>query len=253
MKVRVLIVDDEPLARQRVRRLLEADPEIAIIGESGDGETAVNDVCKLRPDLVFLDVQMPVLDGFGVLQALDDAPLPAVIFVTAHDRFALKAFEVHALDYLLKPFDKSRFHAALERAKTQIRQGNAAALNHQLQEILQSMPARPQERLPVKTSGRIYFIPIDDIDWIEAAANYVRLHVGTELHLLRESLTALEKKLDPRRFVRIHRSTIVNLERIREMQPVFHGDYVVLLRDGTELTVSRTFREKLEESMSASS
>jgi two-component system, LytTR family, response regulator len=224
--IRTLIVDDEPLARQRLRRLLEADPDIVILGECGDGQQAVTDLRQLRPDLVFLDVQMPVLDGFGVLQALGGTPLPTVIFVTAHDRYALKAFEVHALDYLLKPFDKARFGAALERAKTQVRQGSAAALDERLQELLQTVQPRRSgpERLIVRSSGRIYFVRTEDIDWIEAAANYVRLHVGKEDHLLREGLTALEKKLDPGRFVRIHRSTIVNLERIQELQPAFHGD-----------------------------
>jgi two-component system, LytTR family, response regulator len=266
MRIRTLIVDDEPLARQRLRRLLEADPDIAILGECGDGERAVADLRDLRPDLLFLDVQMPVLDGFGVLQALTETspsagkkepgessndPLPVVIFVTAHDRYALKAFEVHALDYLLKPFDKARFVAALERAKAQVRQGSAAALHERLQELLQAAPVRRAgpERLMVKSGPRISFIRIADIDWIEAAGNYVRLHVGKEDHLLRESLTALEKKLDPARFVRVHRSTIVNLDRIRELQPVFHGDYVIILRDGTELGLSRSCREKLEESL----
>jgi two-component system LytT family response regulator len=251
VKIRTLIVDDEPLARQRLRRLLDADADIAVVGESGDGEQAVADLRALRPDLVFLDVQMPVLDGFGVLQALNDTPLPVVVFVTAHDRYALKAFEVHALDYLLKPFDKARFAVALERAKTQVRQGSAAALSERFQELLRSAGDRRHvpERLMVKSGGRIYFVRIDDIDWIEAAGNYVRLHVGTEAHLLRDSLTALEAKLDPRRFVRIHRSTIVNLERIRELQPAFHGDYVIILQDGTELALSRGCRDKLEESL----
>jgi two-component system LytT family response regulator len=251
VKIRTLIVDDEPLARQRLRHLLEADPDIAIVGECGDGQQAVADLQALRPELVFLDVQMPVLDGFGVLQALSGTPSPVVIFVTAHDRYALKAFEVHALDYLLKPFDKSRFGMALERAKIQVRQGNAVAVNERLQELLQTVHGRSHapERLLIKSDGRIYFVRVEDIDWIEAAGNYVRLHVGKEDHLLREALSALERKLDPARFVRIHRSTIVNLERIRELQPAFHGDFVIILRDGTELTLSRGCREKLEESL----
>ena len=251
MKIRTLIVDDEPLARQRLRKLLEADPDIAILGECGDGQQAVVGVRELCPDLVFLDVQMPALDGFGVLQALAGTVLPVVIFVTAHDRYALKAFEVHALDYLLKPFDKARFAAALERAKAQVRQGSAANLSERLGQLLQSVDGRRRgpERLMVKSGGRIYFVRLGDIDWIEAAGNYVRLHVGKEDHLLRESLTALEKKLDPGRFARIHRSTIVNLERIREIQPAFHGDYVVIIAGGQELALSRSCREKLEESL----
>lgn len=250
MRIRTLIVDDEPLARRRLRTLLDADPEIAILGECGDGAEAVTELRRLRPELVFLDVQMPVLDGFGVLQALGQDGAPEVIFVTAHDRYALKAFEVHALDYLLKPFDKARFASALERAKARVRQGNGAGFGERLQELLQTVqPRHGPERLIVKSAGRIYFVRIDDVDWIEAAANYVRLHVGEEDHLLREPLTALEKRLDPARFVRIHRSTIVNLERVRELQPVFHGDYVIILRDGTELAVSRNYRDKLRESL----
>jgi two-component system LytT family response regulator len=251
VKIRTLIVDDEPLARQRLRRLLEADPDVAVVGESGDGRQAVTDLRELRPDLVFLDVQMPVLDGFGVLEALAGTALPVVIFVTAYDRYALKAFEVHALDYLLKPFDKARFAAALDRAKAQVRQGSAAALDARLRELLQTAAGRRPgpERLVVKSGGRIYFVRIGDVDWVEAAGNYVRLHVGKEDHLLRESLTALEKNLDPGRFVRIHRSTIVNLERVRELQPAFHGDYVIILHDGTELAVSRSCRENLEQSL----
>jgi two-component system, LytTR family, response regulator len=260
VKIRTLIVDDEPLARQRVRKLLELDPDITLLGECGDGEQAIAEVCRSRPDLMFLDVQMPALDGFGVLHALRAAgselapeatAIPVVIFVTAHDTYALKAFEVHALDYLLKPFDKARFAVALERAKTQIRQGNSAALDERVRSLLQSVQTqRPNpERLMVKADGRIYFVRIDQIDWIEAAGNYVRLHVGKEIHLLRESLAALENKLDPSHFVRIHRSTIVNLERMRELQPAFHGDYVIILHDGTELPVSRSCRDKLGESL----
>jgi two-component system LytT family response regulator len=251
VNIRTVIVDDEPLARQRLRRLLEADADIELVGEADDGEQAVSELQRLRPDLAFLDVQMPVLDGFGVLQALGSDHPPVVIFVTAHDRYALKAFEVHALDYLLKPFDKARFTTALERAKQQVRQGSAAALSERLAGLLESVQGRRPglERLLVKSGGRISFVRVQDIDWIEAAANYVRLHVGKQEHLLRESMTALEKKLDPAQFARIHRSTIVNLERIREMQPAFHGDYVIILRDGTELALSRGCREKLEESL----
>jgi len=257
VKIRTLIVDDEPLARQRVRTLLEADPDIVVLGECSDGAQAVAESRRARPDLMFLDVQMPVLDGFGVLNALAGRELPVVIFVTAHDRYAVKAFDVHALDYLLKPFDKARFSAALDRAKTQVRQGNAAALEERLQKLLQTMAGdsapsetgRRLERLMVKSGGRIFFVRIDDVAWIEAAGNYVRLHVGKDVHLLRETLTALEKKLDPARFVRIHRSTIVNLERVRELQPVFHGDYVVILHDGVELVVSRGFRDHLKDAL----
>ena len=249
MKIRTLIVDDEPLARQRVRDLLAQDPDIHLVGECGDGRQAVAAVQALKPDLMLLDVQMPALDGFGVLQALDGTELPVVVFVTAHDRYALKAFEVHALDYLLKPFDRDRFASALERAKAQVQQGKTGSIEQRLLAMLQTVQERQPapERLVVKTAGRFSFVRIKDIDWIEAAGNYVRLHLGKEDHLLRESMAALETKLDAHSFVRIHRSTIVNLERIRELQPTFHGEYVVVLRDGTELTLSRTYRDKLQE------
>jgi two-component system LytT family response regulator len=251
MRINTLLVDDEPLARQRLRTLLAADPDISILGECGDGAQAVADVRALRPDLLFLDVQMPLLDGFGVLRALSSESLPVVIFVTAFDRYALKAFEVHALDYLLKPFDKERFALALKRAKEQVRQGKAPTLDERLQQLLQRVQDRPQApaRLVVKSAGRIYFVRTEDIDWIEAAGNYVRLHAGKEAHLLRQSLSSLESQLDSGRFVRVHRSTIVNIERIRELEPAFHGDSVLVLEDGTELALSRSCRSRLEESL----
>jgi len=251
VKIRTLIVDDEPLARQRLRGLLEQDADIDLVGECGDGGQAVDAVRQLRPDLMFLDVQMPVLDGFGVIAGLAGSAVPAVIFVTAHDRYALKAFEVHALDYLLKPYDRARFTAALDRAKAQVQREKDPALDRRLLELLQTVRAgrSPGERLVVKTAGRVCFVPIEEIDWIEAAGNYVRLHAGKDDHLLRESMSGMESKLGSGRFVRIHRSAIVNLERIRELQPAFHGDYAVILRDGTELTLSRGYRERLEESL----
>jgi two-component system LytT family response regulator len=249
VKIRALVVDDEPLARQRVRTLLEADPEIELVAECADGEQAVTALEEHKPDLVFLDVQMPLLDGFGVLEALGGGWMPVVVFVTAHDRYALKAFEVHALDYLLKPFDRERFQAALERAKAQVRKEQDGGVSEKLFALLQDVKdaRRPQDRLVVKSAGRVYFVRIEDIDWIEAAGNYARLHVGKDTHLLRESMSGLEARLEARKFLRIHRSTIVNLERIRELQPTFHGDYAVTLRDGTELTLSRGYRDKLQE------
>jgi two-component system, LytTR family, response regulator len=256
VKIRTLIVDDEPLARQRLRTLLAADPELELVGECGDGRRAVTAVQELRPDLMFLDVEMPALDGFGVVHSLAGARLPVIIFVTAHDRYALKAFEVHALDYLLKPFDKTRFAAALERGKAQVRLGQSGGMEQRLMAFLRTVedhrpsPRQPlPERLVVKSAGRVSFVRVEELDWIEAAGNYVRLHVAKEDHLLRETLSGLEAKLDPRRFVRIHRSTIVNIDRIRQLQPAFHGDYVVQLHDGTELTLSRSCRDKLEEAL----
>jgi two-component system LytT family response regulator len=249
MTIRTLIVDDEPLARTRIRSLLEREADIVIVGECTDGLQAVNDLRQLEPDLVFLDVQLPALDGFGVLEALDNERLPAVIFVTAHDRYALRAFEVHALDYLLKPFDRERFHKALERVRSQLEHAETAASRQRLLALLEDVQAarKPLQRVVIKSEGRVFFVRVEDIDWIEAAGNYLRLHVGRETHLLRETMNGLEGRLDPAQFVRIHRSTMVQFDRIRELQPWFHGDYRVLLRDGTELTLSRGYRQKLQE------
>jgi two-component system LytT family response regulator len=248
VSLRTLIVDDEPLARRRLRTLLEGEPDVELVGECADGDEAVAAVRERQPDLVFLDVQMPGRNGFGVLEALAPYAPPAVVFVTAHDRYALKAFDVHALDYLLKPFDRPRFRKALERARAQLRREPGPGVNERLLALLADVrEARPPlERLVVKSAGRVSFVRTDEIDWIEAAGNYLRLHVGGDTPLLRETMNSLEARLDGRRFVRIHRSTIVNIERIRELQPSFHGDYAVRLRDGTELTLSRGYRDKVQ-------
>jgi two-component system, LytTR family, response regulator len=250
MKIRTLIVDDEPLARERLRKLLQAEPDIEIVGECADGKEALAAANSQHPDLVFLDVQMPELDGFGVVAGLEGEPLPAVVFVTAYDRFALKAFEVHALDYLLKPFDRERFHKALERARNLVQHRQTGDLSRRLSSLITDLKSEKEEpkyvdRLAVKTEGRVLFFKIDDIDWIEAADNYVSIHVGNEEHLHRETMSTLETKLPPTRFLRISRSTIVNIERIKEMQPMFHGDYVVILKNGTRLSLSRNYRDKL--------
>lgn len=246
-KIRALIVDDEPLARELILDLLADDAEVEIAGECGDGLSAVAAIERHKPDLLFLDVQMPELDGFGVLEAVDDTPAPVIIFVTAYDQYALRAFEVHALDYLLKPFDRERFDKALQRAKHQIARERAGAVNQELAALLADLKARPKplERLVIKSAGRVFFLRAEEIDWIEAAANYVKLHVGKESHLLRETINGLAAKLDPDKFLRIHRSTIINLERVKELQPWFHGDYVVIMQDGTQLTSSRNYREQL--------
>jgi two-component system, LytTR family, response regulator len=244
-KIRTLIVDDEPLARERLVDLLHGDPEIEIAGECGDGLAAVAAIEDHKPDLIFLDVQMPELDGFGVLEAIELKPV--IVFVTAYDLYALRAFEVHALDYLLKPFDRERFDKALQRAKHQIDRERAGAVNQELIALLADLKARPKplERLVIKAGGRVFFLRVDEIDWIEAAANYVKLHVGKESHLQRETINGLAAKLDPDKFLRIHRSIIVNLERVKELQPWFHGDYVVIMQDGTQLNSSRNYREQL--------
>src|SRR6266478_7358049 len=247
MKTRVLIVDDEPLARERLRQLLEGEPDIEIAGECADGRSAVETISKETPDLVFLDVQMPELDGFGVLEAIGRERMPAIIFVTAHDRFALRAFEVHAVDYLLKPFDRERFQTALNRALDRIKNRQSGDLNQRLTALLSEVKPKHLERLAVKTSGRVIFLKTDDIDWIEAADNYVSLHVGPDTHLYRETMSALAEQLPPKKFLRISRSTIVNVERIKELQPLFHGDYVIILRNGTKLTLSRNYRDALHQ------
>jgi two-component system, LytTR family, response regulator len=252
VKARVLVVDDEPLARERVRKLLEQEPAVECIGECADGASAVETIRQQKPDLVFLDVQMPELDGFGVIGEIGGAKMPAVIFVTAHDQFALKAFEVHAVDYLLKPFDRQRFQTALHRALDHLQRRQSGDLNERLGALLASVrpeSAAPKyaDRFAIKSPGRVMFVKVDDIDWIKAADNYVALHVGAEEHLHRETLAAIETQLAPTKFIRISRSIIVNVDRIQELQPLFHGEYSVILRDGTRLTLSRGYREKLDQ------
>ena len=251
MKIRTLIADDEPLARERLRKLLQNEAAIELIGECADGREAVAAIRKESPDLVFLDVQMPELDGFGVLAEIGSARMPAVIFVTAHDQFALKAFEVHAVDYLLKPFDRDRFQTALRRALDKLQRDEPRELHQQLSALLADLKAEPKhlERLAIKSVGRVVFLKIDEVDWIEAADNYVELHVGTESHLHRETMSSLEAQLPPKKFMRISRSTIVNVDRIKELQPLFHGEYAVLLHNGTRLTLSRSYRDKLQQLM----
>lgn len=248
MNLRTLIVDDEALARERLRGFLTGESDIEIIGECGDGVEAIEVLEREQPDLLFLDVQMPELDGFGVLEAARPARPPVVIFTTAFSQHALKAFEVHALDYLLKPFDRDRLRLALDRARERHRQQQSGALNEKLTALLAEMRPAPTvvDRLVVKTSGKVVLVKAADIDWIEAADNYVSLHVGNETHLLRETMNALESRLNPKLFLRISRSTIVNLERIKELQPMFHGDYTVILRNGTRLSLSRSHRDRLQ-------
>jgi len=239
---RAIIVDDEPHAREKLRRFLAEDGRAVLVGEAGDGPAAVSLIEAHRPDVVFLDVQMPGLDGFQVLESLEIDPLPEVVFVTAHDEHALRAFEVQALDYLPKPVDRERFTRALDRALERVGRGEAY-----VRPVLSALPARRLERFLVRTRGRMFLVPVEDVDWIGAAGNYVELHVGGDVHLVRGTLSALEERLPPDRFVRIHRSSIVNLERVRELQPWSHGDLVVLLRGGEELRMSRRYRDRLQE------
>jgi len=246
-KIRTLIVDDEPLAREKIRMFLQRDPEIEIIGECVDGPHAVASIENSSPDLVFLDIQMPGKDGFEVLRTVGVDRVSAVIFVTAYDEYALRAFEFHALDYLLKPFAAHRFQDALDRAKSQLRVEEAAPFKKQLMTLLGNVDGNSRyiSRLVVKTGGRIVFLKVEDIDWIEAAGNYLTLHVGTASHLIRETMNDLESRLDPAQYLRIHRSTMVNIDRIREMQPLFHGDFTVILMNGTRLMLSRNYKSRL--------
>jgi two-component system LytT family response regulator len=242
-----MIVDDEALARDRLRQLLEAEAGIDIVGECADGREAVAAIQAASPDLVFLDVQMPELDGFGVLEAIAGNAMPVIVFVTAHDQFALKAFEVHAVDYLLKPFDRERFQAALRHAMELA--GNKATRGHvesQAAVLAQLRPQpRPLDRLAVRTGSHIVWVPLDDIDWIDSADNYVELHVGSKSHLLRETLNSIEERLPAEKLVRISRSVIVNPQRIKEVRRMLYGGYEIRLTTGVTLTLSRRYRDKL--------
>jgi two-component system LytT family response regulator len=264
--IRVLIVDDEPAAREGLRHLLSTDPEVSILGECANGREALTEIRRAAPDVLFLDVQMPGLDGFGMLRELGPDRVPVVVFVTAYDQYALHAFDVRALDYLLKPFSDERFQEALARAKAHVRRGRLGELGRRLAalvaELEQPAPATAElppstpaagggggtylDRLVIKSGGRVTLLRVNDIDWIDADGDYVRIHVGRQWHLLRETMKNLESQLDPRRFVRIHRSTIVNLERVKELQPFFRGEYVLVLHEGTTLKLSRGYREHLE-------
>jgi two-component system LytT family response regulator len=249
-RFKVLIVDDERLSRQRLRRLISLEQECEIAGECENGAEALRTLARERPDILFLDVQMPELDGFDVVRAAVEQPArpqPLIIFTSAFDEYALRAFEVHAFDYLLKPFDRKRFRECLQRARTHLTE-RAAAPDDRLFALFEHFAngRRTPDRVAVRTNGRVVFVKVDEIDWIEASDNYVCLHCGKDTHVLRETMSQAESRLDPARFLRVHRSAIVNLDRIRELQPWFRGDYRVILRDGTELTLTKSHREKLE-------
>ncbi len=241
MTLRALIVDDEPLARRRVCRFLKNDPEVMVAGECGDGETAVNTIRAGKPDLVFLDIQMPEMDGFEVVRQVGPERMPATIFVTAYDRYALRAFDINAIDYLLKPVERGRFERALARAKERIAVKLPHEVNQRVIAALEQVKRQDEylDRLPVAENGRILLVKTTEIDWVEAEGNYARLHVGPRTYEIRETLTTLDRRLNPRDFLRIHRSTIVNVHRIREIQPWFHGYHVVLLENGRQLRMSR--------------
>lgn len=260
MTLSVLIAEDEALARRRLRRLLSREDGVEIVAESRNGREAVAAIEACAPDLVFLDVQMPELDGFGVLEALQPDRIPAIVFVTAYDQYAVRAFEVHALDYLLKPFSESRFRGAFRRARALLAEPNAAddsarhtarilALLKQLTRDAAHTGDAYLRRILVRSNGRIMFVRAADVHWLEAAGNYVKLHLGGETVLVRTALTALTDRLDPGTFVRIHRSTVVNLDRVREIQPWFSGDSILILQDGVKLRVSRNYRDEMERKM----
>jgi two-component system, LytTR family, response regulator len=246
VSVRILIVDDEAVARRRIRRLLAAEPDITIVGECPDGASALRSIAADRPDLVFLDVQMPELDGFEVVQSIPSADLPGIIFVTAFDRYALRAFDVHAIDYLLKPFTRERFRTALARARERHERrrgdGGLDALVDHLHEL-----RRYPKRVAVRTADKFVVVTWRDVEWIEAADNYVKLHAGPREYLLRETLASIEQQLDPELFARVHRSAIVQLDRIAELHPATHGDVDLVLDSGTRLVLTRTWRDRVEQ------
>jgi two-component system LytT family response regulator len=247
--MRALIVDDEPLARERLRTLLGEERDVEIAGECGDGAKALEELKRGGVDIVFLDVQMPELDGFEVLQALPQQLLPQVVFITAHDRYALKAFEVRAVDYLLKPFDPDRFKDTVQRARERWRErrGQADNVLSALRELTQKQ--KRADRLLVKESGRVVFVPLEQIEWVEAAGNYVCVNANGATYTARETMAEMEAQLDPKRFVRIHRSAIVNVDRIQELRGTPSGDHVVILSGGRELQLSRSYRDRLKDAL----
>lgn len=247
MSLTTLIVDDEPLAREGLRALLARDPEVSAIREARDGREAVAAIRESVPDLVFLDVQMPEMDGFAVIRKIGAEHMPATVFVTAHDQYAIQAFEINALDYLLKPVIEERFVRALERAKAHIRANVAADSNRQIVGLLETIaaPRSYVKRLAVRSAGKIVFVDLGEVDWIGAAENYVELHVGRASHLLHVTMNNLEKSLDPEIFLRVHRSIIVNVDRIKSLESGAHGEYVITLQDGARLQSGRTYSERL--------
>jgi two-component system LytT family response regulator len=232
-----------------VRKLLGTDLDFEIIGECGNGREAISEILAQNPQLIFLDVQMPEINGFDVIEAISETHLPMVVFVTAYDKYAVRAFEVHALDYLLKPFDRKRFDKAIEQVKLRLKSEDSGALNSRTLALLEAFRDQTNylERFIIKTGGRVFFIKTEEIDWLEAEGKYVRLHTGKDSHLLREAIGNIEARLDPKKFLRIHRSHIVNIERIKELEPWFHNEYRVILRDGTKLMMSRSCRKRLGE------
>ena len=248
-RIRALVVDDEPVARGHLRALLEERGDVAVVDECGDGRSAVERIRELVPDLVLLDVQMPELDGLGVVRAVGPDRMPPVVFVTAHDQHAVSAFEVHALDYVLKPVHRARFNGAIDRAIRIIRSGSSGNRSRLLSEAMERLSSPSPDRIAIRSGDRILYLRTSDIDWIEAADDLVRLHVGKTVHDHRATMAQIEQRLPASRFIRIHRSTIVNVERIREFQPWFQGDWILVLADGTRLQSGKSYRKRIRELM----
>lgn len=251
--VRVVIADDERLARQKLRILLDLESDLTIVAECQDGQQTISAINCFRPDLLLLDIQMPDLDGFQVLAEIPAEDLPVVIFTSAYDQYAIRAFEAHALDYLLKPFDQERLHHAIERARMELLKSENRDITRRLLELLSQVKTdvaarsvEGEDRLVIKSRGRVVFLDLDEIDWVEAAANYVRLNVGKESYLLRETIARASERLNPSKFARIHRSTIVNVRKIKELIPVNSSEYIVVLKNGKELSCSRGYRSMLQ-------
>jgi len=247
--IRALIADDESLHGLSAVAAFADNHDVEIVGECGNGREAVAMIKKQNPDLVFLDVQMPEMDGFAVLESIGTERLPEIIFATAYEQYAIRAFELHALDYLLKPFDQARFKDAIKHAKERFRSERRNEGRTQISALLESIKNKPQylDRLMIKAAGRITFLSIDEINWIEADDKYVHLHTGKIAPMVRQTLSAMETQLDPKKFRRVHRSAIVNVGRIKELQPLFSGEHSILLEDGTKLTLSRNYKDKLFE------
>src|SRR5579864_6374129 len=250
--VRTVIADDERLARQKLLILLNSEPQVMVVAECQNGRQTVSAIRSLRPDMLLLDIQMPDLDGFQVLSEISEEEMPVVIFTSAYDQYAIRAFEANALDYLLKPFDQERLHHALTRARSELRKARDREITNRILNLLSqvrsvsSFTPEPEKRLVIKANGRVVFLDLDSIEWVEAAANYVRLNVGKESYLFRETISRISERLDANHFVRIHRSTIVNVRKIKELIPVNSGEYVVVLKSGRELSCSRGYRAALQ-------
>ena len=252
MMIRVLVADDQPMARERLVSLLAAEPGVEVSGTASTGEEAVDQIRQSSPDLVFLDLQMPGMDGFKVIETIGVDRMPPTVFVTAYDEYAVRAFDVQALDYLLKPFGRQRFQSALERARKHLERERKGAMAERLAQLLRTgRPPQSTEsaRLLIKSGGRVSFVDVDQIDWVEAEGNYVRLHAGDQVHMLRETMNRLIERIGAQRFFRIHRSRIVNITRVKELLIAGGGEYHVVLWNGTKMGLSRLYRDALQEQL----